>query len=296
MHIIYNRHIFVSHNVMVLIDLITPGTAPAGFRLDFVEVYAPSPEFFGKGSADYTLQSNMAMGNLMKSPIHGCFNGEIIYKWGLFNCHIWLAVDIRFELRNAMIWRFGCDCFKKHTIPSHALEPPSAHVLGYGCRAEGPPPSRSFRSAPGTLGIPGILAEEVSKYDSPGLAAPRWKWGLCGLVKTWKLGMMWGIYEHLWTSMNIFNDFNVSLEKWWHIWENVAGKERRSAQVSLQLPLVRIGVPWCRSLSDRLPLRDLYIYIIYIYIIIYLCVWLCLCEGFLQWVIPETMGFNTKML
>ena len=79
MHIIYNRHICIP-NVMVLIDLITPGTDPAGFRLDFVEVYAPSPEIFGKGSADYTLQSNMAMGNLMKSPIHGCFNREIIYK------------------------------------------------------------------------------------------------------------------------------------------------------------------------------------------------------------------------
>ena len=44
MYIIYNRHILVSHNVMVIIDLITPGTDPASFRLDFVEVYAPSPE------------------------------------------------------------------------------------------------------------------------------------------------------------------------------------------------------------------------------------------------------------
>ena len=44
MYLIYTRHIFVSHNVVVIIDLITPGTDPAGFRLDFVEVYAPWPE------------------------------------------------------------------------------------------------------------------------------------------------------------------------------------------------------------------------------------------------------------
>ena len=152
------------------------------------------------------------------------------------NCHIWLAVDI-FSLNweTPQVWRFGCD----HSIFSQRAWDP------------GHPRNSCRRGIQIWLSRTCGTSLKMGTGDSGDWWRPG-NWGWCGESMN--------IYEHLWTSMNIFNDFSVSLEKWWHIWENLAGKERRSAQVSLQLPLVRIGVPWCRSLSDRLPLRDLYIY------------------------------------
>jgi hypothetical protein len=230
----------------------------------------------------------MAMGNLMKSPIHGCFNGEIIYKWGLFNCHIWLAVDIRFELRNAMIWRFGCDCFKKHTIPSHALEPPSAHVLGYGCRAEGPPLLDLFAARLGPWASQEFLQKRYPNMTLPDLrhlaengdSGDWWRpgnWGWCGESMN--------IYEHLQWFQCVFGEMVTYMGKrgWQRApicpgFSTIATRQDWGAM--MQVVVRSVAFAW-----------SLYIYIIYIYhyipVRVIVSVW-----GFLTMGDPRNHGFQ----